>query len=71
MKVKTDAGSFLKVLGKIGRSSSSNEKKILDSDNVLMVIRQPLRKHEGSERVASKLLGELSGPVFSSDMEEA
>ena len=56
-KAKTGGGNFLTRLGKIGRSSSSGEKEVPDSEYVLKVINLPLVEQTRKTRI-SKSLGD-------------
>ena len=55
MKVKAGGGNFFKGLGKIGRSSSNNEKEVPDSEYVIKVINQPLRDQVRITRISKDL----------------
>lgn len=54
-KAKTGGGSFLKSLGKIGRTSSSHEREVPDNEYVLKVINLPLVEQTRITRISKDL----------------
>lgn len=56
-KAKSGGGMFLNRLGKIGRSTSSNEREIPDSEYQLKIINQPLVEQTRATRISKQLSG--------------
>lgn len=56
-KAKSGGGNFLNRLGKIGRSTSSNEKDVPDNEYTMKVINLPLVEQTRITRISKQLSG--------------
>lgn len=56
-KAKSGGGHFLNRLGKIGRSTSSTEREVPDSEYRIKVINQPLVEQTRITRISKQLSG--------------